>query len=242
LEVANDKLKELDQMKSEFLSLATHQIRSPLTAIRGYAAMILDGDFGEIPAKVKEAVGVISKSCVNLINIVGDFLDISRIEQGRMAYNSEKFDIRDAVKEAVSELSLNANKAGLKLSSHIPKDGNFTVNADKGKVRQILGNIIDNAIKYTKAGGSVSLSLHKKNHQAVIEVTDTGIGISKKDLPHIFNRFYRGSKTAKTIGSGLGLAIAQGIVIAHHGEISISSSVGKGTKVTISLPLHYHAS
>ena len=113
----------------------------------------------------------------------------------------------------------------------------IVVNGAEDKVARAILNVIDNAIKFTPSGKSVTISLRKKGDEAVLQIKDTGIGIPKKDLPHIFERFYRGSKVAKTIGSGLGLAIAKGIIVAHHGSIAVTSEVGRGTIVTIYLSL-----
>ncbi|MEK7126424.1 MAG: HAMP domain-containing sensor histidine kinase, partial [Patescibacteria group bacterium] len=130
LEKANEKLKELDQLKSEFLSLATHQIRAPLTAIKGYSSMLLEGDFGVLPQKATDSIQTIMKSCQNLINIVEDFLNISRIEQGRMVYEKSIFDVKELVKEVLNELEPNIEKAGLSLEIKMPIE-EIKVNADR---------------------------------------------------------------------------------------------------------------
>ena len=127
------------------------------------------------------------------------------------------------------------NKKQIKIKSVIQP--NIEMFGDEGKITRALLNIIDNAIKYTKNSGIVSILLEKTNTEAIINIGDNGMGISKTDLEHIFERFYRGSKTAKTIGSGLGLAIGHGIIKAHNGSIKISSKVGMGTLITIKLPI-----
>lgn len=238
LEKANDKLKELDQLKSEFLSLATHQIRSPLTAIRGYSSMILQGDFGQVPIQTKDAVEIIMKSTVNLINIVGEFLDISRIEQGRMVYNNEKFDIRDLVKEVVSELKPNVDKAKLSIEEHLPDGDNWSVNADKGKIRQIIGNLIDNAIKYTLRG-DIKVIVDESNGKARVSIKDSGIGIPQDEMGKLFAKFSRTKDAHKTnvTGTGLGLYIAKKMLDAQGGDITVSSEgAGKGSTFAIELP------
>jgi signal transduction histidine kinase len=158
LEIANERLKELDQLKSEFLSLATHQIRAPLTAIKGYASLIMEGDYGEVSEPVRGAVKTIFSSCENLVVIVSDFLNISRIEQGKMKYDMIDFDVVKVVKEIINELrpNIEAAKLSIDFKSDVPE---IMTHADLGKVKQIIGNLIDNSIKYTKAGG---ISLHVK--------------------------------------------------------------------------------
>jgi signal transduction histidine kinase len=238
LERANDKLKELDQLKSEFLSLATHQIRAPLTAVKGYSSMLLEGDFGVLPEKAKDSLKIIMKSCQNLINIVGDFLNISRIEQGRMVYEKSIFDIAELAKEVLNELKPNVETAGLSLEISIPENSPMKVNADKGKVKQIIGNIIDNAIKYTIKGG-INISVFEEQGRVKIAVKDSGVGIDQSEINKLFNKFSRAREASKTNvhGTGLGLYIAKKMAEAQGGDIKISSlGLGHGTTFTIEFP------
>lgn len=234
---ANEKLKELDQLKSEFLSLATHQIRAPLTAIKGYSSMLLDGDFGVLPQKAKDATDTIMKSCQNLINIVGDFLNISRIEQGRMVYEKSIFDVGELVKEVLNEIKPNIDKAGLSLETNISAGG-MEVNADRDKIKQVIGNVVDNAIKYT-VRGSINVSVFKEQNKVKIAVKDSGVGIDPSEIDKLFNKFSRTKDANKTnvTGTGLGLYIAKKMTEAHKGDIKIESEgVGKGTTFIIELP------
>ena len=236
---ANEKLKELDQLKSEFLSLATHQIRAPLTAIKGYSSMLLEGDFGVLPQKAKDSIDTIMKSCQNLINIVGDFLNISRIEQGRMVYEKSIFDIGELVQEVANELKPNIQNAGLSLEIEIPNNFSAKVNADKGKIKQVIGNIIDNAIKYTPHG-NIKVSIFKEQNKIKIAVKDSGVGIDPSEIDKLFTKFSRTKDASKTnvTGTGLGLYIAKKMAEAHQGDIKVSSEgVGKGTTFTIELPI-----
>lgn len=241
LEVANDKLKELDKLKSEFLSLATHQIRAPLTAIKGYSSMLIEGDFGVLPQKALDSVQTISKSCQNLINIVGDFLDISRIEQDRMIYDKSVFDLVDLISEIANELKPNIQNAGLDLNLNLPSSP-IKINADKGKIRQAIGNIIDNSIKYTPKGEiEIKLSSDKLTGLAEISIKDSGVGIDPKETEKLFSKFSRTKDANKinVIGTGLGLYIAKRMVEAHNGTIKVfSEGLGKGTTFTIKLPIH----
>jgi signal transduction histidine kinase len=238
LEVANERLKELDQLKSEFLSLATHQIRAPLTAIKGYSSMLIDGDFGPLPKKASDSVGVIMKSCQNLINIVSDFLNISRIEQGRMVYEKNIFNIADLAKEVISEFKPNIEDSGLTLETDIPDGSMLKVNADRGKMKQIIGNILDNAIKYT-IKGSIKVSVFEERGKAKITVKDSGVGIDVKEISKLFNKFSRAREASKqnVHGTGLGLYVAKKMIEAQGGDIKVSSEgLGKGTLFTIEIP------
>lgn len=239
LEHANERLKEVDQLKSEFLSLATHQIRAPLTAIKGYASLILEGDYGEVSEPVFKAVDVISKSCQNLVMIVNDFLNISRIEQGRMKYDLTEFDMRAVVEQVLTELKPNIENAGLTCTCNIHNNTEpVVVYADVGKMRQVIGNLVDNAIKYTPQGG-ITVDVATDGPTARLKITDTGIGIDSADISKLFNKFTRAKDANKTnvIGTGLGLYVAKQMVEAQGGKIWIESEgVGKGSTFVVELP------
>jgi len=238
LEVANEKLKELDQLKSEFLSLATHQIRAPLTAIKGYSSMLLEGDFGVLPQKATDSVQTIMKSCQNLIKIVEDFLNISRIEQGRMVYEKSIFDIKETIQEVIREIKPNIDKAKLSLDLNIPAE-KINVNGDRNKIKQVISNIVDNAIKYTPRG-QIDISVFLDGKKVKIAVKDSGTGIDPSEINKLFAKFSRTKEANKTsvTGTGLGLYIAKKIIEAHQGDIKIySEGVGKGSTFTIELPI-----
>ncbi len=237
LAAANDRLKELDQLKSEFLSLATHQIRAPLTAVKGYASLILEGDFGEISTEVRQAVKTIFQSCHNLVVIVGEFLDISRIEQGKMKYDVTDFDIGKLARDIVNELRPNIESAGLTVEIKEKEGAICTAHADIGKTKQVLGNLIDNAIKYTPKG-SIVISLSSEAEKSRIAITDSGIGIASEDIPKLFGKFIRAKDANKTnvIGTGLGLYVAKQMIEAQGGKIWVESK-GKGTGSTFIIEL-----
>ncbi|MFA6535924.1 MAG: ATP-binding protein [Candidatus Paceibacterota bacterium] len=237
LAVANEKLKELDQLKSEFVSLATHQIRGPLTAIKGYASLIMEGDYGRISAKVKEALDYIYKSTESLVLVVSDFLDVSRIEQGRMKYDFKIFDFRDLVKEIVNELKPNIDKAGLNFTFESKEEEKFPINGDQVKLKQVIANIIDNSVKYTPKG-SVKVSVTKHGKKIKFAVKDTGVGISPDTLPRLFAKFSRAQDASltNTSGTGLGLYLAKAIIEAHQGKIwAESEGKGKGSQFYVEL-------
>ncbi|HEY1037531.1 MAG TPA: ATP-binding protein [Candidatus Paceibacterota bacterium] len=238
LEKTNERLRELDQQKSEFVSLASHQLRGPLTAVKGYASMLLDGDFGEIKEGVKDAIEKIFKSTQDLVILVGDYLDVSRIEQGRMQYDFSTFDVRDVVGTVVTELRPNVDLAKLSIDFDYDLNGNFRVNADQGKIKQVVGNLIDNSIKYTQKGGIHVWITNNKPGKILISISDTGVGIHKDVLPRLFEKFTRAPDASKTniMGTGLGLYVAKKMIEAHQGKIwAESSGPGKGATFFIEL-------
>lgn len=235
----NERLRILDQRKSEFVSIVSHQLRTPITAIKGYTSMILEESFGAVPETIKTPIEKIFFSSKRLAEMVDEFLDLSKIEQGKMSYNFTSVDIKEMLKDIEEEFTPIAKKKNLALHFITESEGVFIVTADKGKVRQIFTNLIDNAIKYTPEG-SVSVILGKNNEQGtvVVRIKDTGIGLSQDDIHHLFGKFARGEGGQKqyTEGSGLGLYVAKKILEAHHGKIWVDSQgVGKGAEFTVEL-------
>lgn len=237
LSTANAKLKELDQMKSQFLSFASHQLRSPLTAIKGYLSMALEGDFGVLPVKIKEIMDVIDNSAQSLIVIVNEFLDVSRIEQGRMKYEFTDVDVKKLIQEVVEELRPNVESKGLAFAFTAKENVSYLSSADVGKVKQVIGNIIDNSIKYTPTG-SIKVNLAKADSKIHISVSDTGVGIDPEEIPKLFSMFSRAKDASKAnvSGTGLGLYVAKQMVEAQQGRIWVES-LGKGKGSTFHIEL-----
>ncbi len=238
LEKANERLKELDQLKSEFVSLATHQIRGPITAIKGYASMLLEGDYGVVPDICKGPVETILQSSSSLAGIVQDFLDVSRIEQGRMKYDFSVFDVGKLVQDVAAELAPNISKKGLELKQEI--ETGILVHADLGKLRQVVENLIDNAQKYT-ARGQVMVGVHRLGNGRVgLVVKDTGVGITPETLGKLFQKFSRAEDASKAniLGTGLGLFVAKQLITAQDGTIRAESEgAGKGSSFIVELPI-----
>lgn len=229
LEKANVRLKELDNLKSEFVSLATHQIRAPLTAIKGYTSLIQEGSYGEVSEKVRGAVDKIHKASHSLVLVAEDYLNISRIEMGRMKYDFKVLDFGKLIREITQELTPNIKKAGLELSVNIDEGKEYKAKIDEGKMRQVIVNLIDNAIKYTKKG-SIDISLAKNENKLLLKVSDTGVGISKETMSKLFSKFIR-AKNANEVniqGTGLGLYIARQMTQAHEGGKLWAKSGGEG--------------
>ena len=241
LERANKRLKVLDKMKSEFVSIASHQLRSPLTSIRGYASMLLEGSYGTIPPKAKEALERISESSKYMVNSVEDYLNVSRIESGNMKYELSDFNLKYTVSDVVDELRQTAMQKGLLLTLRSDLSSKGIVHADVGKTRQALHNLINNSIKYTERGSVVvSVGENKAAKKLQVTVSDTGIGMSEDTLDALFAKFSRAKDANKTniSGTGLGLFVAKKMIEEMGGTITAKSDgPGKGSSFTLELPL-----
>ncbi len=238
LETANEKLKSLDRLKTEFISLVSHQIRSPLTAIKGYASMLTEDSFGKLNIEQETAVKRIYTSAQELSNMVEDFLNISKIEQGGLKYEFMRVDVCEIVKNLTGEMRIPAESKGLTLITKIPEKC-LTIMADPTKIKQVFLNLVDNSIKYTH-DGSVEISILQDGNRVKFYVKDTGMGMDENTMSKLFQKFSRGTEGGKvnTGGSGLGLYLAQEIAKAHKGEITVASDgVGKGSTFTVELPL-----
>lgn len=230
LEKMNKSLTDQGATKDEFLSFATHQLRSPLTSIK-WGLGALKESFS------KEMVDKLLTTTDDLIGTVNDLLDISKIEQGGLVMKKEEFDLHDAVGRIVEEFRPAAEAKGLHLTFTGANTACF-VKADETKLRQVFVNLVDNALKYTKTG-SITVSFSATPHTAMIEVTDTGPGIAANELSGLFLKFLRGAAgKASEAGSGLGLYLAKRIVEAHAGSIEAhSDGLGKGSRFVVSIPL-----
>ncbi len=245
LALANDELQTLDKRKSEFLSIASHHLRDPLTAIKGYASMLIEGSFGgELSDGVKDAMQKIFESSKRLVIIIEDFLNITQIEQGEMAYSISLVNMKKLVGDVVEEMSPSASRAGLWfhfLSDGVSSEGSI-IEGDIGKLRQVITNLIDNSVKYTPKGGLRVMLAHTEHggkSYLQLSVADTGIGMDVGTQEKIFNKFSRAEGVSKlyTDGSGLGLYIAKEILKKHNGRIwAESQGLGKGSTFYIELP------
>ncbi len=238
LEVANLRLLELDKQKTEFVSLASHQLRGPITAIKGYASMLNEGDYGALPVAAMEILGRVQKSAHDMAVLIGDYLDVTRIELGKVKFQPERFSMRDLLSEVEKELLPNTPKERVTLEIEEGADPRF-VYADRNKVKQVVGNLIDNAVKYTPKG-AVKVTLTRNGGYARMEVKDNGVGINKTSLPHLFQKFSRAQNASKSNikGTGLGLYIAKTIADHHRGRLSaMSEGEGKGSTFIFELPL-----
>lgn len=242
LDTISKRLKILDKKKSEFLSIASHHLRDPLTAIKGYASMLSEGSFGDLSRPVLEAIEKIFVSSGHLVTMISDFMDISRIESGDMNYNFADVDMKKLVLDITSEMKQNADRVKLAFSvtvdETIPGDKYVTV-GDAGKLRQVIFNLVDNSIKYTPRGEiSLLLSLTPNGKRILFSLSDTGIGMSELTKEKIFKKFSRANDASRsyTEGRGLGLYVAMEIVKKHKGKIwAESKGEGHGSSFYVEL-------
>lgn len=238
LAASNFKLKELNEQKSYFVSFASHQLKNPLTVLEGYASMIAEGSLGKVPRKTARAAETILASSRRMARTVEDFLDVSRMELGKMEYARTPIDLAVLVEEIAGIYGPQAEKAGIDLAYKKPRYP-LPILGDAEKLRHAIDNIVENAIKYTQSG-SVTITADKTIDLAtgIVTVTDTGIGMDAETLHELFARFRRGGGANGTAGSGLGLYLAREIVRAMGGDIT-ATSTGRdnGSTFTISLPL-----
>jgi len=235
----NDDLRILDERKSEFINIASHHLRDPLTAVKGYASMLLEGSFGTLSATSGDAISKIFESSKRLVVIIEDFMDISKIEAGRMRYDFAPVDMGKLTEGVVEEMRQNVTSAGLEISFEKDEGESYEVKADLGKIRQVISNLIDNAVKYTPEGVvRVRLSRDKKHSSVILCISDTGIGMTPETMEKIFHKFSRAKDVSKqyTDGSGLGLYVAKEIVQKHSGRIwAESNGLGHGSAFFVEL-------
>ncbi|MEK7650050.1 MAG: ATP-binding protein [Patescibacteria group bacterium] len=238
LEVANKDLKRLDEAKSDFISIASHQLRTPLSIIKGYISMMREGTFGELQTKIRDPLEKVYVSNERLITLVNDLLDLSRMERGRMQFDMKPAHLLEIVDPIVTDFQIVAKNKKMELVWE--KDfKNDAISGDTNKLRQIALNLVDNAFKYTPSG-KVVVKLTQEGDAIRFSVTDTGPGLSEEEARKLFGKFVRGKeqKAAHTEGLGLGLYVAKLIAEAHGGSIGATSpGKGKGSTFFILLPL-----
>lgn len=254
LEESLSRLKELDQLKSNFLATVSHELRTPLTSIIGYAEMLIEGLAGPLQGEQLEYLQTIMDKGERLLHLITSILDTSRMESGRLRIEAQPVDIEEALSVALSSILPQAKKKGLSVSVQCEPNVRQAV-LDPQRLQQVLVNLLSNAVKFTPEGGSIVLAAREApdvpsraqgrfdgpESYFAIDVRDTGIGIPGDSLDRIFDSFYQvdGSATREFGGVGLGLSIVKSYVEAHGGEITCHSEVGKGTTFTILLPRTY---
>ncbi|TSC73382.1 MAG: Sensor protein, partial [Parcubacteria group bacterium Gr01-1014_70] len=239
LQLANKELKRIDQAKSDFLSMASHQLKTPLSIIKGYVSMTLEGSFGNITKKIKDQLEKVFISNERLISLVEDLLNLSRVEEGRMKYDWTDEPISDIVQQVIEEVQMEAEQKHLRIT-WIPPTGKLVAQVDLNKIRNVIFNLLDNAIKYTDKG-TITVSVARHNKSVRVSVADTGRGISGSEIKKLFTKFTRvieGKSNLTTTGFGLGLYVARLIVEEHKGRIwAESAGLGKGSTFIVELPL-----
>jgi len=235
LEEANERLKELDRMKSNFLSNVSHELRTPLASIKGFTETILrEKDMDE--NNRQEFLQIVSEETERLATLINRLLNFSRIEIGRIKLKKENIDLIAAVKEVIEGYKSQARLKRLNLVHELPENLPL-IYADSGNIKEALSQLLENAIKYTEKYGRVAVSVKDQGDEVSVSISDNGVGIPKEELPHIFDKFYKVERPAEQVGGiGMGLALVKSIVEAHGGKVEIESEVGKGSKFSFTLP------
>jgi signal transduction histidine kinase len=234
-----NKIKEIDAMKDDFISIASHELRTPVVAIKGFASMIIEESQSlALNEKMREYVGIISASADRLAMLIEDLLNVSRIDQGRFKMDLKEIDAWPVIEETLKEFTPQANEKKLALSCVLEPGSKTIVLIDRDRFKQSLINVIGNAVKYTPSG-SVEVRARSKGKSFTVTVKDTGIGMTAKEREHLFDKFYRIKKkeTEDIIGTGLGLWITRQMIGLMKGSISVDSIERVGSQVTIELPL-----
>jgi two-component system, OmpR family, phosphate regulon sensor histidine kinase PhoR len=232
------ELTEINQVKTQFVTMVTHELRAPLGAIEGYLTAYLQGLAGTDPQVSRQMLDRAKQRAHALLELVNDLLEFSRLEAKKMVRKKELLDLSGIITSTVELLKGQGDSKGIQFQVDLPTPLPL-VEADRSEMEQLFTNLVSNAIKYNVKRGKVVVSAKSSNHSLSIKVADTGIGIADEHLPHIFEEFYRvsGPQTRYTTGTGLGLSIVKKIVESHFGRIEVESKVDKGTSFTVKLPI-----
>lgn len=247
LRESNNKLRALDEAKDDFVSMASHQLRTPLTSVKGYVSMVLEGDAGKINEAQRKLLTQSYYSSQRMVYLIADLLNVSRLRTGKFLINNAPVNLANVVEEEIAQLKETAANRKLELTYEKPKK--FTeLMLDETKIRQIIMNFSDNAIYYTPAGGQINIKLSETPATVELRVIDNGIGVPKSERPHLFTKFYRAgnARKARPDGTGLGLFMAKKVIIAQGGALIFESKEGKGStfgfvfsKTKMAVPANY---
>lgn len=238
LRLSNAQLRKLDEAKDEFISMASHQLRTPLTSIKGYVDMILEGDAGEITPMQRKFLTEAFVSSERMVHLINDFLNVSRLQTGTFAIDKRPVDLAKVVGQEIDSLKISASGRDLsfryKKPQSLPK-----LLLDEGKIRQVIMNFSDNALYYSRPGTEIKVSLEVEGEDVVLQVKDTGIGVPEEEQARLFTKFYRASNARKQRpdGTGVGLYLAKRVIMEHGGSVVFSSVEGKGSTFGFRLPL-----
>lgn len=234
----NKKLVVADEQKDDFLSLASHQMRTPISTILGYASILSSGDAGKLTKDQQKFAKIMEASTKRLSYLINDFLTVSRLKSGKFTVDLVECDIKKVIVDEVESLKEQFKSKDIRLKvnvdNHIGK-----MKIDEQKIRQVMMNLIDNALHYTNAGGEVEATLKREGNSVVFEVKDSGIGVPKEDQAHLFSKMFRSgnARDLRPDGTGLGLYLAKKVVLGHHGHIVFKSEVGKGSTFGFKIPI-----
>jgi signal transduction histidine kinase len=230
LRESNKKLKELDETKDDFISMASHQLRTPLTSVKGYISMVLEEDAGKLTKLQRDMLGQAFFSSQRMVYLIADLLNVSRLKTGKFIIEAAQVNLAEVVEQELSQLEETAASRNLKLIYDKPKDFPDLM-LDETKTRQVIMNFADNAIYYTPAGGEIHVRLINNESTVEFRVEDNGIGVPKSEQPHLFTKFYRAgnARKARPDGTGLGLFMAKKVIVGQGGSIIFDSHEGKGS-------------
>ncbi|HNY36200.1 MAG TPA: ATP-binding protein [Candidatus Pacearchaeota archaeon] len=236
-DVTRDKL--IEKMKTEFVSIAAHQLRTPLSAIKWTLRMVLDGETGDITQEQKDLLEKTYVSNERMISLINDLLNVSRIEEGRFLYKQEMASLEEIISTVIDSSQELLKMKKMKIIFDRPKEILPQVYVDREKMELVVQNLLENAVKYTPEGGEINISLEKKNDEVIFKIKDTGVGIPEAQKERIFTKFFRGDNVIRmeTEGSGLGLYTTKNIIDAHKGKIWFDSKEGEGTTFTFTIPV-----
>jgi len=239
LRSSNAILRQLDKIKDEFISMASHQLRTPLTSVKGYLSMVIEGDAGKITTPQKKLLDQAFMSSENMVHLINDFLNVSRIQTGKFIIDKSPVDLSELVEQEINSLVPNAKVRNMKLVYKKPKKFPI-IDVDEGKMRQVVMNFADNAIYYSHDDTSILISLGVEGNEIVFTVKDTGIGVPKGEKDKLFAKFYRAAnaKIQRPDGTGVGIYLAKKVIDAHGGQIIFESIEGKGSTFGFRLPVN----
>jgi len=238
LQSSNAQLQLLDKSKDEFISMASHQLRTPLTSVKGYLSMLLEGDAGEINETQRQLIDHAFNGSERMVHLISDFLNLSRLQTGTFLLDAHPVDIAKLVAQELDALKTDAMSRGLSLEYTPPTDAPM-VTIDEDKVRQVIMNLADNALYYSKENSTIKVSLEFDKKFVTFRIKDSGMGVPKADQPGLFTKFFRASnaKKQRPDGTGIGLFVAKKVITAHGGTMLFESIEGKGSTFGFRLPL-----
>lgn len=237
LQTRYEELKILDKLKANFIANITHELRTPLTPVKGYVDAILEGTLGKVPEEQNKALRIVSENINTVISRVNQLVDFALVEQKELKSELQPFNLAKIIQACVDKIETQALDKGLKFYRFLPEDL-LTVNGDPEQIEKVLDSLLHNAVKFTLEG-YIALKIQRRDDKALIEITDTGIGIPGEETDKIFEKFYQvdGSTARKHGGMGIGLSLVKGILEEHNSSVEVSSKVGEGSTFTFTLPL-----
>ena len=233
-----ENLAEASRMKLEFLTIISHQMRTPFSNLRWVIDLLNSGKVGEVQKNQEEYLQILKENSERMEGLINQLLTASKLEQRKLSFKMSNFSIKELTEKVISEFKALSNASNIEVRFECPKDLP-EISGDPSWIREVISNLLDNAIKYTKAKGEIRITVLKKAKKIYLEVKDNGAGIPREDQKHIFDKFFRAQNILKkqTQGSGLGLFIAKEIIESHKGKIGFQSEVGKGSTFWFLLPI-----